>query len=309
MKKCRLVFMLSAIVPMACPSLVFAAPTEGPAPVTTLTLPVTAVSPVVNAAPVPVLPVKADAELENRLGKLERQLDNQGLVELMTKMESMQKELQQLQGQLEEHGNLLEGLQQRQRDAYLDTDRRLSQLERITTAPVPAPAPVSATTPAPGDAEVKMPESVPAAAPAVDPPAAAPAVPPPPVTEAEKLAYQKAISALKEGRYADSIRDFQALLKSSPNGAYADNAQYWLGEAYYVTRDYDKAQEQFTKIFANSASRKRPDAMLKLGYTYVEKQQWEQARKQLEGVISTFPKSPAAKLAQKKLQELDKAGH
>lgn len=307
MKRSHLVFMLSAIVPLVCPNVVFAASQEGPAPVTSLTLPATAVSPVINTAPVPVLPVKADSDLENRLGKLERLLDNQGLVELMTKMESMQKELQQLQGQLEEQGNLLEGLQQRQRDAYLDTDRRLSQLERITTTP--APAAVSATTQAPGEAEVKTPEIAPAAEPAVETPATVPAAPPPPVTEAEKIAYQKAISALKEGRYADSILDFQALLKSSPNGAYADNAQYWLGEAYYVTRDYNKAQEQFNKIFANPASRKRPDAMLKLGYTYFEQQQWGQARKQFEGVISSFPKSPAAKLAQKKLQELDKAGH
>ena len=57
----------------------------------------------------------------------------------------------------------------------------------------------------------------------------------------EKAAYDQAFQALKELRYADAAEDFQAFLDQYPGSEYADNAQYWLGESYYVTRNYDIA--------------------------------------------------------------------
>ena len=59
--------------------------------------------------------------------------------------------------------------------------------------------------------------------------------------QAEKAAYDQAFQALKELRYADAAEDFQSFLDQYPNSEYADNAQYWLGESYYVTRNYDIA--------------------------------------------------------------------
>ncbi|MDX1824628.1 MAG: YbgF trimerization domain-containing protein, partial [Thiohalomonadales bacterium] len=68
--------------------------------------------------------------VEQRLSRMEKLLNSQGLVDLLLKVESLQTELQQLQGQNEEQLHALQELKQRQRDLYIDIDRRLLQLER-----------------------------------------------------------------------------------------------------------------------------------------------------------------------------------
>ena len=69
--------------------------------------------------------------------------------------------------------------------------------------------------------------------------------------EAEKAAYDQAFQALKELRYADAAEEFQSFLDRFPNSEYSDNAQYWLGESYYVTRNYDIALSAFEELLGH----------------------------------------------------------
>ncbi len=56
-----------------------------------------------------------------------------------------------------------------------------------------------------------------------------------------------------------------------PNGALADNTQYWLGEAYLITQEYDHAAAAVPAVWPELAGlRKAPDALLKVGYTQQE---------------------------------------
>ena len=64
----------------------------------------------------------------------------------------------------------------------------------------------------------------------------------------ERAAYDAAFDALKAGHYAESAQLFQAFLEPYPNGTYTPNALYWLGESYYVTQNYQLAQEQFQAL-------------------------------------------------------------
>ena len=59
-----------------------------------------------------------------------------------------------------------------------------------------------------------------------------------------QAAYDEAFQALKELRYADAAESFQSFMDQYPNSDLADNAQYWLGESYYVTRNYEIALER-----------------------------------------------------------------
>ena len=68
-----------------------------------------------------------DEAIMQRLNKLERALDNQGLLDLFRQLESLQAEVQTLRGQLEEQQYTIERLRQSQRDAYVDLDRRLQE--------------------------------------------------------------------------------------------------------------------------------------------------------------------------------------
>lgn len=256
-------------------------------------------APAVTAPVVPPPPTPLEL-LTDRVVKVEQQVQGEGMVDLLMKLQALQEELQQLRGLQEEQTNTIESLQQRQRDSYLDTDRRLSQLEKasaqVLSQPVPAVIPATA-----GQGVVTS--EVPATTADTTAPAGAGATT---SSDPDQQAYSKAFGDLKEGRYPAAISGFQAYLTSYPNGRHTDNARYWLGEAYYVSRDYPNAQQQFARLADDSKSAKRADAMLKLGYTLAEQQQLAPARERLNQVVKEFPTSSAASLAKKRLQELDK---
>jgi tol-pal system protein YbgF len=248
-------------------------------------------------APAPVVEasdsVAAAKSLESRLVRIERLLENQTLVEMATRLDSLQQEVDRLLGKLDEQNHELEGLKKRQRDLYLDVDNRLRQLEEARAAAAAAPAvpTVGGLVPAP------MPVTAP---PALSTPSVEPADP-----AVERAAYERAFELLKQGRYDLAVAAFKAFVETYPHGQYADNAQYWLGEANYVQRNFQAAAAEFGKVvdgFPNSD--KRPDAMLKLGYTQQELGQNDKARATLSSVVSSYPNSTAARLATKRLQDL-----
>jgi tol-pal system protein YbgF len=125
----------------------------------------------------------------------------------------------------------------------------------------------------------------------------------------EQAAYNRAFERLKAGEYGVAITQFRDFMTSYPNSALLDNAQYWIGEAYYVTRDYDQALAAFRAVGERwPNSRKSADALLKLGYTQFEKKQLTAARGTLQQVQQRFPGSDAARLAGERLARLPPEG-
>ena len=108
-------------------------------------------------------------------------------------------------------------------------------------------------------------------------------------------------------RYPAAIAGFRRFPARVPDQhALADNAQYWLGEAYYVTRDYDRALTAFTRVGQLwPDSRKAPDAALKLGYTQFELKRFAAARSHARGRVqqSLAGFTEAARLAAGSTQE------
>lgn len=230
---------------------------------------------------------------------------NRTLMEMVQRMGQLEQEMRQLRGDVEVLSHDMQGVTQRQREMYLDIDRRMQELERGAVHSQPS---VSGTV-APADAAV-----------VTSPPAAqagpGAATPPPvtPVTQApsqeERDSYNRAFNMLKEGRYDQSISAFEGFIKSHPGSSYADNAQYWLGEANYVSRKFKQAVVEFNKVIESfPQSPKVADAMLKLGFTYYELADWKAARGTLQKVVAEFPRSSAARLAETRLQRMSKEGH
>lgn len=257
------------------------------------------------AVAIPAGAVQAqDQKLDQRVQRLERLLESQSLLDMFSRMEALQQEVQQLRGQVEEQNHALKALKQRQRDLYLDVDRRMRQLEVGGVSAPPAGAPTAPTTPggATAPASVGQPGGTPSGAPTEV--TAQPGAPAQPVdTAAEHTAYREAFNLLKEGRFDDAKGKFAAFLQSYPKSGYADNAQYWLGEANYVTKEYKTAVAEFEKVVNTyPASPKVADAMLKIGFCWYELQDYAQARAMLSKVITSHPKSTAARLAENRLQ-------
>ena len=99
----------------------------------------------------------------------------------------------------------------------------------------------------------------------------------------DRANYQAAFDLLKDGKYPEAISGFKQFLTTFPNSALADNAQYWLGEAHYVTKQYPDALRDFRTVLEKYPdSRKIPDALLKIGYCNYELKNWPEARSALE---------------------------
>ncbi|MGZ8224670.1 MAG: tol-pal system protein YbgF [Methylobacter sp.] len=236
------------------------------------------------------------------------------LYEMMGRLEQLQVEMQQLTGKVEEQAYQITELKKRQNTMYSDFDERIQGIESKAEG---VNQPAAGTPPAQSNsAEIKTPATVPvpAAAPAPAPVPAPANKQAPPVAKPdaapsignEKQEYQQAYDALRNGHTNQAITEFNALLTKYPAGQYANNAQYWLGEAYRVNQNIDSARNAFTKAVENyPGSAKVPDALLKLGYIEYELKNWAKAREYLTRVTGEFPSSSAAHLASKKLLLMD----
>ena len=121
----------------------------------------------------------------------------------------------------------------------------------------------------------------------------------------EQQDYQAAFDLLKAGRYDDATKAFRSFLVTYPGGEFVDNAHYWLGETYYVTRHFEAALQEFEGLIAHfPQSPKLTHAMLKVGYIHHELGRPEQAEQALIALTESHPDSTAAGLARKRLQRL-----
>jgi len=121
----------------------------------------------------------------------------------------------------------------------------------------------------------------------------------------DQLAYDAAIELLKQGRY-DQARDaFSAFLKRFTDSGLRDNAQFWLGETYYVSKAFKPALVEFNKVIKDHPeSNKLADAWLRVGYCNAELGQIEAARKAFATVTEQYPESDAAKRALARLKQM-----
>lgn len=232
------------------------------------------------------------ADVEARLARLERQLEAGTLVELLQSVQQLQRELQELRGELELQTYTLSQAEKRQRELYLDLDRRLQQVEVAGVQPVlPDTAPDTQATQSPSTV------AAPATLPSTDGE--------PTVSPNEEREYQEAFDLLKERRYDEAVTAFRGFLDKYPSSTYSDNARYWLGESYYVTRQFKPAMNEFQTLMRDYPdSDKRTHAQLKLGFIFDELGQEDEARTVLRELILENPGTSAAQLAEERLQRM-----
>ena len=72
--------------------------------------------------------------IEQRLDRLERIMQSQGLLDMLQQLQQLQQEIRSLRGEIETQNYNLEQLTRRQRDLYTDVDQRLQQVEGGTVA-------------------------------------------------------------------------------------------------------------------------------------------------------------------------------
>lgn len=276
----------------------------------------------------------ADPALEARVARLEQMLSQRSLSDLVLQIQQLQQEVQDLRGQVETQQYLLrrqgvagsdlgaqngrsgpgrEGSRFRMDPGWDRTegssDRVTDRFDSGTSAGGESSDPFAAADPRGTGATLRSGQSA----------RSEPATPgsgllglPAPETSAggERDLYREAFDLLKARDYTAARSAFGKMLTSYPQGQFADNARYWLGEIGYVTQDYAAAQAQFNRLVADyPRSPKVPGAMLKLGYVYYEQDQPAKAREVLQEVAQRFPETSEAQLAQGRLDRMQREGN
>jgi tol-pal system protein YbgF len=237
-------------------------------------------------------------DLDTRLERIERVMANQSLLELSNQLEALRADVRAMHNDVDQMSNALEAGRKQTRDVYADLDQRMKNLESRGGAPPPA---FSGTTPAAAAAAGGIAAVAPATSGSADASNAA---------LEDKTSYQAAFNLLKDGQYDRAVVAFQKFLTTYPDSSLADNAQYWLGEAFYVNKSFPEAQASFQRVVDKyPQSRKIPDALLKIGYCRYEMKQFDSAREVLTQVVTRYADSPAGRLAQQRLEKMAAEKH
>ena len=209
------------------------------------------------------------------------QTGGQNMGTLYIQFQQLQQEVMRLNGIVEEQANELRKLKSQSLERYVDLDKRLSAVgagavvvgsnSGGSSATVPGSTASSGSTKAaelPGEAE----------------------------------AYRSAYALVRGQQFGQAVESFQKFLSQYPDGKYAANAHYWLGELYLVIDppDLEASRQAFTLLLDQYPDNpKAPDAMYKLGKVQFLKGNREKSREYLDRVILDYgnTNSSAVKLS------------
>lgn len=198
-------------------------------------------------------------------------------------MNKLQNDVSQLKNKVEEQGQVLRALKQQQDAINAKVEQRLSNLNSGVNATIGAVGAHLSAPPVLPKIGVGF-ESSPAVA--------------VPVTANEKTHYQNAYTLFRSGKIDQAIAEFQAIIASYPKGEFADNSQYWIGEALLKKGNKSAALVAFDQVVRNyPGSAKVPDAILKLGITQVSLNNKIKAKEYFDFLITNYPGTPSATIA------------
>lgn len=238
----------------------------------------------------------ANLPMGQRVTILERQVDS--LTQLLTQINNLQQQVQDLRGQLDIEKHNLAGLQDQLRSQYQDIDQRLTQQKNKTTTVAAA-----STTPAAGDSDDSDASADTAAA---DDSSATDSTAP--KVAVDQTAYQAAFNLLKAKKYSQATTAFKAFVQKYPSSSNVVNAYYFLGQLALLQGQPDKAILQFQTIIKKyPTDHKVADTKVQLGLAYYAKGDLKRAQAELSKVQKEYPGTAAAKLAQNRLQQIQHA--
>lgn len=232
------------------------------------------------------------------------------------RMSALEDRIRELNGRIEELTNNLGQMKQQLDRLSSDVDVRFGQLQ---PAPQPPGGPGTITPPPPqpkppaGAGDMTQPPSrsgtigtlgaAGGSAPSAPPPQGAPAGPPPgqqtasvdgtlPVGSSQEQ-YNYAMGLLTQANYPAAEQAMRSFVQRWPNDPLAANAQYWLGETFYVRKDYGNAATAFAQGYEKyPKGPKAVDDLLKLGMSLAALNQKPDACRAYARVQRDFPNAP-----------------
>jgi len=223
--------------------------------------------------------------------------------------------LRTVTGQIEEINYALDQLKRRLDTLSGDIDQRLSALEQHPGPPgkggapslamrSPPPAAGPPVAPPGAGANPAEPPSVSGTLGTLPGPGATELPPPPPATAATPVAlptnatpqeqYNFAFGLLRRADYPNAEQALRTFIQRYPNNELAGNAQYWLGETFYVRKDFENAATAFALGYQKyPKSGKAADNLLKLGMSLANLGKKSEACSAYSRLDRDFPTAPS----------------
>lgn len=128
----------------------------------------------------------------------------------------------------------------------------------------------------------------------------------PQITQPAARLYGQGREAFRNLNFYDAAKAFREFLIKYPAHEDAGEARYWLGETLYVEGRFQEAIAAFAEVIADEANPRREVARLKTGYAWFELGDFERAEAILTKVRNQNPGSDLARLAQLRLDRLQR---
>lgn len=204
----------------------------------------------------------------------------QNVGDLFILVQELQQEVMRLNGTMEEQSHEIRVLKEQSLERYMDLDRRLAGGgARLSESSGPAATAAAGSLMSGGPAQDGRVD--------VEQPG-------------EGDSYRAAYALVRSQEFDSAVTSFKQFLDRYPDGRYAPNAHYWLGELYLVIKPAatELARQSFTLLLDEyPQNAKVPDAMYKLGQVHFVKGNSDKAREYLDRVIREHSDSAAANLA------------
>ncbi len=219
-------------------------------------------------------------QLEARIVKLEKALSSadadkeqtiRSMLDLQMQMEALNTELRKQRGQNEELVHNLQDAEKRQKDFYIDLDTRLRRVEA-------------------GDKTTSTSERVEGTRDVSADPLG------------ESHAFEAAYTFYKAENYQDAAAAFRDFLKNYPQSVHEANVHYWMGNSYFLLKDYKNCLSSYEALVSKFQDHPRvAEAMLNIAECQLNLKNNAAAKKTLKQLISQFPGSDASDKAKKRL--------
>ena len=104
-----------------------------------------------------------------------------------------------------------------------------------------------------------------------------------------KASYDYAIELYMSKNYQKSLDSFKALVKNNNKEQLADNSQFWIGQIYYLQKEYDLAISEYKKVASYGDGNKAPDADYKIALSYINLGKNDLALEHFNYIINKYP--------------------
>ena len=229
-------------------------------------------------------------------------------------LDSLRREIQRVQGEVEELQHRLNRVSQQGRGAapqLRKIEKRLTSLEgRMHYARrSPEYRPGGPPLPRPEGVEVEGTPSLP-----FGPPASSPSIHTAPPADSKiqmtndspacQDLYRGALGLFQGQTYDPAIQEFRKFQRQCPDSKMADDAQYWIGESHYLQDDYNRAILEFNDVLSYRRGDRVPAALFRQAQAFLAIGDKTDARLILRKLVSDYPSATQKVEAQTMLQTL-----